>query len=118
MKKDSETIIENLPVKAAKTKAVLDEKQITLQDALILVDSNEVSKFDIHYRHLAGDANYYVKENIYYSDCLEENPDKTIEDFISNADNYGSFWLSVWFGADNENYNMFQIVDNENFEPL
>jgi hypothetical protein len=97
---------------------VLARNQITLSDALLLIDSNECNKFDIHYRILIGGANYYVKGNIYYSDVIEDNPDLTVEKFIEKADNYGSFWLSIWSGQDNEKYRMFQIVDNITFEPL
>jgi hypothetical protein len=109
--------IGNVLLAAAKGR-ILQEKQITLSDALLLIDSDECNKFDIHYRYLEGDANYYVKGNIYYSDAIEDNLELTVEKFIEQADNYGSFWLSIWFGEDNEEFKMLQIVDNETFEPL
>jgi hypothetical protein len=106
------------PVLAAAKVRVLNKKQITLSSALLLIDSDECNKFDIHYRYLEGDANYYVKGNIYFSDAIEDNPDLSVEKFIEQADNYGSFWLSVWSDVDNEEYKMFQIVDDKTFEPL
>lgn len=109
--------IGNTMLAAAKVKSDLSEKQITLSDALVLIDSEKVSKFDIHYRYLQGDANNYVKGNIYYSDCLDDDADLTVEKFIEQADNYGSFWLSVW-GKTDEDFRMLQIVHDETFEPL
>jgi len=103
---------------AARSKSDLSEKQITYSDALLLIDSDECRKFDIHYRYLEGDANYYVKGNIYYTDALEDDAELTVEKFISQADNYGSFWLSIWNGDDLELYKMLQIVDDKTFEPL
>jgi hypothetical protein len=109
--------IGNVLLAAAKGR-VLQERQITLSDALLLIDSDECNKFDIHYRYLEGDANYYVKGNIYYSDAIEDKPELTVEKFIEQADNYGSFWLSVWSGEDNEEFKMLQVVDDKTFEPL
>lgn len=89
-------------------KRTLSERQIKLSDALLLIKSAKFESFEIHYRFLHGD----VKGNVYYSDHEE----LTVEKFIEDADNYGSFWLTIYF--DEEKFKMFQIVDDKTFEPL
>jgi len=121
MKQDSirhkKLAIGNVLVSPANGRVLID-KQITLSNALKLIDSDICNSFDIHYCCLKGDANFYVKGNIYYSDAIEYNPELTVEKFIEQADNYGSFFLSIWSGKYNEVYNVYQIVDNDTFEPL
>jgi hypothetical protein len=97
-----------------RTKSDMDEGQITLPDALKLIDSDDCHRFDIHYRYLEGN----VKGNIYYGDCSDEDPNLTVERWIKEADSYGSFWLSVWYDKINKKTGLFQIVDDTTFEPL
>lgn len=97
------------------TKLNLDKGQITLSDALQLIDSDDCKQFDIHYRY-QGQGN--IRGNIHYCDHLDDNPDATVEKWIKEADNHGSFWLSVWYDNINEKWKMFQIVDDKTFEPL
>ncbi len=94
------------------TAAKLSENQITLSNAIALIDSDDVLAFDIHYTECCDDGQ---KNSIYYSDCLDDDEDLTVEEFIEQADNYGSFWLRI---SDKNTSKTFQIVSDKTFEPL
>lgn len=88
-------------------------KQITLTDTLALIDSDACMAFDISYTRLAGDANSAVKTKV---DLSYADEDLTVEDFIKQADNYGSFFLSiVYVGGD---LKVFQLIDDKTGNPL
>ena len=91
-----------------KTKADLAKNQLTLSDALKLIYKTGIKRIEIHYRVLINGQ----KGNVYFSDCLADDPGLTVERFIEQADNYGSFWLEINGG------DYIQIVSDETFEPL
>lgn len=94
-------------------------RQITLSNALKLIDSDECIYFDINYTYLSGDGNFQHKETINFGDALDDDPDLTIEKFIEQADNYGSFWLYVWSAEqDLKVCTRYQIVDDVTLKPL
>lgn len=90
----------------------LQENQITRSGVATMIDSDECTAFDIHYKILVGGR---IKETVYYSDQIENNQTLTLEEFIDEAEKYGSFWLAVVY---NNRQMRFQIVDDETFEPI
>jgi hypothetical protein len=91
--------------------------QISLEKALSLIESDELSFYDLTYMAMLGDANQSFKCQVVFSALQEDNPDLTAEEFIANSDNYGSIWLHAYFddGERSENY---QLVDVETGKPL
>jgi hypothetical protein len=87
-------------------------EQITLNDALALIDSNSWPHFYIHCRMLTWDCLY--KWNHYFSRAKEDNPKITVSEFIEKTNNYGSFFLTV---RNNIEMEMYQLID-DNGEPL
>lgn len=87
--------------------------ELTLKEAFAKIQNKECRRFDIHCRMMTPDGHKY---NLHYSEELDDYPEMSIEDFIKETDNYGSFWLTVW-GYQEDDVSMFQLI-GDNGKPL
>ncbi len=86
--------------------------QITLKEAIKLIDSSSET-YSLHTVIIDDNGN---KMPVYSGDYLSESPVNTIESFVKETDNYGSFWLK-FYGEMDLVVAKYQIVD-ENGEPV
>jgi hypothetical protein len=86
--------------------------QITLKEAIRLIDSSS----ETYSLHTVVIDDYGNKMPIYSYDYLMESPVNTIESFVKETNNYGSFWLE-FYGEMDSVVAKYQIVD-ENGEPV
>lgn len=83
--------------------------QLTIVEAKELINSEKCKAFDIYCRMIdkRGKWNEHLS-----------NSDKSIDDFIRETDNYGSFWLQLSTVQNQGCFDkLYQLID-ENGEPL
>lgn len=66
--------------------------QITLKEAIRLIDLSS-EKYSFHTVILDENDN---KTPVYFGDHLTASPVNTLETFVKETDNYGSFWLKFY----------------------
>jgi hypothetical protein len=86
--------------------------QITLKEAIRLIDSSSET-YSLHTVIINDNGN---KMPVYEGDYLTESHENTIESFVKETNNYGSFWLK-FYGEMDLVIAKYQIVD-ENGEPV